>query len=148
MGERFFRHGELPVVILALLEQRPMSAYQVLMELDGRFGNYEASTGTIYPAVSALRSEQLIERDGDGHPYRLTTRGGQALEGRRDVLARVELRTGVRFTRDASVDAMIDAFMIRLRHLSSKVSAGELAPVLERTTRELHALAQSQGATG
>jgi DNA-binding PadR family transcriptional regulator len=125
-----------------------MSAYQVLIALDSRFGNYEASTGTICPAVSALRSEQLIERDCDGHPYRLTTRGRQALEGRRDVVARVELRTGVRFPRDASVDAMIDAFITRLRHLGETVSAGELATVLERTTRELHAIAQSPGATG
>ncbi|EUA73856.1 hypothetical protein I540_0264 [Mycobacteroides abscessus subsp. bolletii 1513] len=35
---RFFRHGELPLVLLALLAQRPMHGYELMSELSRLFG--------------------------------------------------------------------------------------------------------------
>ena len=61
MAPRFFRHGELPLVVLALLEREPMHGYQVLGELTRRFGDvYVPSAGSVYPAIRALRDDGLV----------------------------------------------------------------------------------------
>lgn len=140
-GKRFFRHGELPLVILALLDRRPMNTYQLLAELDRLFGDgYEPSTGTVYPAVSALRSERLVTTDAGGgvrHVNRLTHHGRTALTTRRGDLAALEVRTGVRLGDPASVDAVLDGFLSRARHLAPRVELHRLREVLDRATDEL-----------
>lgn len=139
-GKRFFRHGELPLVILALLDRRPMHTYQLLAELDRLFGDeYEPSTGSVYPAVSLLRSEGLLEADtrGSRAVNRLTERGRRALSSRRDDLAGLEIRTGVRLQDTASVEAVLDGFVRRVRHLAPRFDPGQLAAVLDRTADTL-----------
>src|SRR5882724_7541 len=99
MASRFFRHGELPLVLLTLLSDRPMHGYEVMSELARLFGpRYKPSPGSVYPAVEALEAEGLI----DGHTqdgrktYRATTTGNQAVAKRADALAALEVRTGTR----------------------------------------------------
>ncbi len=139
-GKRFFRHGELPLVILALLDRRPMHTYQLLAELDRLFGDdYEPSTGSVYPAVSALRSEDLITADARElrQVNRLTPRGRRALAARRADLAGLEIRTGVRLGEVGSVEAVLDSFVSRVRHLAPRLDPTQLAVVLDRATTEL-----------
>src|SRR3954453_7266415 len=55
---QFFMPGELPLVILALLNVRPQGGYELLRELEQRYGPaYRPSPGSIYPALAALRAE-------------------------------------------------------------------------------------------
>ena len=74
----FFRYGELPLVLLALLQQRPMNGYEMLSELGRLFSpGYAPSPGSVYPAISALRRSGLIGAEaGDPsdvwHPINLT----------------------------------------------------------------------------
>ncbi len=92
---RFFRHGELPLVLLAILAQRPMHGYELMSELSRLFstGGYRPSPGTVYPAVDALAAEGLLT--GHTHEgrtvYSASEEGEQALGSRIDVLAGVEL---------------------------------------------------------
>ncbi len=99
MAPRFFRHGELPLVLLALLEREPMHGYQVLGELTRVFaGAYEPSAGSVYPAIRTLQQDGLVGASTDGRRsiYSLTDRGHQALRARGEELAALEVRTGVR----------------------------------------------------
>ena len=139
-GKRFFRHGELPLVILTLLSRRSVNAYQMLAEIDAVFGDaYEPSTGAIYPAVSALRREGLITcvGDGAGRTYRLTDRGRRALAARQEDLARLELRTGVRLLPDASLDALLRGFVARVGQLAPRLARRDVEEILDRATGEL-----------
>lgn len=88
-----FRHGELRLYLLALLEQRPMHGYEVITALSDRFGGtYRPSAGTVYPRLARLEEEGLVSRsDGDRRStYDLTDAGRRELEERRGDLAALE----------------------------------------------------------
>jgi DNA-binding PadR family transcriptional regulator len=143
MPRRFFRHGELPLVLLALLSERPKHGYEIMAELTRLFGpRYRASPGSIYPAVEALEAEGLIDGEAIGGKtvYRNTPSGEEALEARDDVLAEIELRTGVRLSPGGSLDPLLARFKARLAPLSGHVDPDRAAAVLERAAIEIEKL--------
>jgi DNA-binding PadR family transcriptional regulator len=108
MGERFFRYGELPLVLLALLRKRELHGYELMTELAGLLAPlYTPSPGSIYPALQALLAEGLVAKDEEAEPkrYRLTRTGTAALDKRLGKLAGFEERTGVRVLSAGSLDA-------------------------------------------
>src|SRR5687767_15181430 len=84
-----FGHGELHLVLLALLSQRSMHGYELMGELARRIRRYRPSPGSIYPAMQSLETEGLIvaRDDGDRRVYELTADGRAALFRRADRLA-------------------------------------------------------------
>jgi DNA-binding PadR family transcriptional regulator len=143
MSRRFFRHGELPLVLLALLDDRPMHGYEVMSELSRLFGPaYRPSPGTVYPAVDALEAEGLI--DGDARngrtTYRTTEAGAEALRERADALAALEVRTGARVRRSDSLEPALERFKARVAPLSGLVDAEAVAAVLDRAAAEIESL--------
>lgn len=142
MGDRFFKHGELALVVLALLEGSPMHAYQLLGEIETIFGDdYEPSTGTIYPAVRALADEGLIASRPDGRRtvYSLTALGRRSLADRADRLTALELRTGVTVRPDPDLD---HAFA-RARRLAEGVDPEKALVLVQHLGDELEALGRS-----
>ena len=143
MPRRFFRHGELPLVLLALLAERPRHGYEVMVELARLFGpHYRPSPGSVYPAIEALRAEGLI--DGQAHDgkttYRATAAGNEALEARRDTLAALELRTGTRFGEADAIEPLLARFRARLAPLSGRVDPQAVAAVLQRAAADVESL--------
>jgi DNA-binding PadR family transcriptional regulator len=141
--KRFFRHGELPLVLLALLERREMHAYDVMAELGRLFGpRYRPSPGAVYPAVEALEGEGLIEgvRDAGRTTYRLTSSGADALATRGDALAAVELRTGTQLREADALEVVLGHFDARVKALAGRVDSDEVAAVLERAALEIESL--------
>jgi DNA-binding PadR family transcriptional regulator len=144
MSRRFFRHGELPLVLLALLADRPMHGYDVMSELARLFGpRYRPSPGSVYPAVEALEAEGLL--DGDARngrtTYRTTAAGAEALAERADDLAALEVRTGARVRRSDSLEPTLARFKARLAPLSGHVDAKDVAAILDRVAVEIESLA-------
>lgn len=143
MRRRFFRHGELPLVLLALLSARPKNGYEVMADLTRLFGpRYRASPGSIYPAIDALESEGLIaseEKDGKSG-YRSTPAGEKALRSRAELLASVELRTGVKLMPGDFLEPVLARFAARLAPLSGRVDAKAAAAVLDRAAVEIENL--------
>jgi DNA-binding PadR family transcriptional regulator len=140
---RFFRHGELPLVLLALLADRPMHGYEVMSELARLFGpHYRPSPGSVYPAVEALQGEGLIdgETQNGRTTYRTTAAGSEALVARSDALAAVEVRTGVRVRRANSLEPTLARFRARLVPLSGRVDPEAAAAVLDRAATEIESL--------
>ncbi len=143
MPRRFFRHGELPLVLLALLAERPRHGYEIMAELKRLFGpRYRPSPGSVYPAIEALGAEGLI--DGQTHDgkttYRVTATGEQAIEARRDALAALEVRTGARFGEADSIEPLLDRFRARLVPLSGRVDPQAIAAVLQRAAADIESL--------
>lgn len=143
MPARFFRHGELPLVLLALLAGRPMHGYEVMAEIGRLFGPaYRPSPGSVYPAIAALEAEELIEGDEQGgrRTYRITALGEEALEERADALAALELRTGARLGCADSLEPVLARLKARLMRLSGRVDPDAVAATLERAAADIEAL--------
>ncbi len=143
MSRRFFRHGELPLVLLALVSERPKHGYEIMADLTRLFGpHYRASPGSIYPAIEALEAEGLIEGEAVSGKkvYRSTPAGDGALQTRDELVAALELRTGVRLGRDDSLDPVLARFNARVRPLSGRVDVDAATAVLDRAAAEIENL--------
>lgn len=134
----FFRHGELHLVLLALLGVYPQHGYDLLAELEARFApRYTPSPGSVYPALAALEEEELIEvvAEGGRRVYAVTDLGRRALEDREQILAGLEARTGVSVSPDGAVDAALASFVRRVR--AAAPPAEELRAVLDATAARI-----------
>ncbi|MBI2168368.1 MAG: PadR family transcriptional regulator [Actinobacteria bacterium] len=132
-GRRFFRSGELHLVLLALLAQRPQHGYDLMNELEVLFGPaYTPSPGSIYPALSGLEAEGLIraEAEGDRKVFSVTEMGRRALVDRERVLAAVEARTGARLSGGA-LEPALNRLVARVRAVASKVDHAAVEVVLD-----------------
>jgi DNA-binding PadR family transcriptional regulator len=143
VSRRFFRHGELPLVLLALVFESPRHGYEIMAELTRLFGpRYRPSPGSVYPAIEALEAEGLIEGQTHGGKttYSPTTAGREALEARRDGLAALELRTGARLDGADSIEPLLARFKARIAPLSGRVDPAAVTAVLERAAADIEGL--------
>lgn len=85
-----FGHGQLRLYLLSLLDEAPRHGYEVIRALEERFdGMYSPSAGTVYPRLSRLEEEGLVEREDSGRKavYRITEAGRAELRDRQSDLA-------------------------------------------------------------
>lgn len=143
MSRRFFRHGELPLVLLALIAQRPRHGYEIMSELTRLFGpRYRASPGSVYPAIEALQAEELISGSAEAGRtvFAITPAGERAIEDRFEQLAALELRVGVRLAEIATIDALLDRFKARLSPLAGRIDLDAAAQILDAAASEIELL--------
>jgi DNA-binding PadR family transcriptional regulator len=92
---RFFRKGELKLLVLELLQEQPRHGYDVMRALKDRFGGvYAPSPGTIYPTLELLADLGLVagvEQEGK-RVYTITTAGRRALEDQAAAIDRIRSR--------------------------------------------------------
>src|ERR1700749_2582061 len=76
---RFFEQGDLKYVILRLLEEKPRHGYDIIKELEGRFGgSYAPSPGTVYPTLTMLEDlgyARVVPEEGGKKIYEITDEG-------------------------------------------------------------------------
>lgn len=143
MSRRFFKHGELPLVLLALVAEHPRHGYEIMSDLTRLFGpRYRASPGSVYPAIEALQTEGLIEgrAEDERTVYSITDRGERALEDRSEMLASLELRVGVGLSESDSLETQLTRFKARLTPLSGRVDTDAAAEILEQAASEIEEL--------
>ena len=139
---QLFKPGELPLVLLAVLIAGPRSGYDLLSELGRLFGpTYRPSPGGVYPALNALEKEQLVKRDKRAGGYRITPQGQSAVERRTDLLAAVEVRTGVRLRADDRLGPLLERFVAAARQHDGVVPPEIAQPILDTAVRRLDAAA-------
>ena len=145
---RFFRYGELPLVLLALLARVPLNGYELMVELDRLFGpDYIPSAGSVYPALSALEAEDLVEPIGDESPTRfeVTVLGAEALLERQDKLIEIERRTGAFLRPQDDVTRAMDRLWSSVRSASGLVDPKGVLKVLRRTDKQIQVLIENKG---
>jgi DNA-binding PadR family transcriptional regulator len=143
VGRRFFRHGELHLVVLVLLSSRALHGYELMAELGRLFGpEYRPSPGSVYPAVKALAAEGLIAPELESEPtrYRTTDSGVAAVADRRDALVALEQRTGVRLGGSDRLEAALEHFIVRVRRLAGRVDPERVAEVLDDAAADIEHL--------
>jgi len=99
---RMFAQGDLRLLLLALIADKPSHGYDLIRTIEARFGgNYSPSPGTIYPTLTLLEEQGLIAVSAEAagkKSYAVTPEGrafleehGQTVEAlmsRIDVMAR------------------------------------------------------------
>jgi DNA-binding PadR family transcriptional regulator len=140
---RVFAHGELHLALLALLRQQPMHGYELMTRLERMLGvRQRHSAGSVYPALSALQAEGLLDgrRVGRRSVYQLTATGLEALEERSEDLAALEARTGLRFDGTDGLDGHLARFGARLAQVAPLVDADAVEMILDRAATEVERL--------
>ena len=88
---------ELLLVVLRLLEQRPMTARELLAETDSMLGSRgRPSAGRVLIALDSLEAEGLAEvaEHDERAEYRITAAGSEAVAARADVVVTPSRRRG------------------------------------------------------
>lgn len=84
--------GDVRAAILALLAEEPRNGYQIIQEIEQRTsGVWRVSPGSVYPALSQLEDEGLIEPTGERgrKVFTLTTQGGAYAAANAEQLGRI-----------------------------------------------------------
>ncbi|GAV35414.1 Transcriptional regulator [Roseomonas mucosa] len=86
-GGRFFESGDLRLVLLRLIAQRPRHGYELMEEIETRLGGaYRPSPGTIYPTLTLLEELGQIAvsaTEGAKKLYAVTPEGERVLAGQK-----------------------------------------------------------------
>ena len=81
---RVFEQGDLKYVILQMLAEKPRHGYEIIKELEERFGgSYSPSAGTVYPTLTLLEDlgyASVIPEESGKKVYSITPEGQKYLE--------------------------------------------------------------------
>jgi len=91
---RLFGQGDLRLVVLALLQERPRHGYEVIKAIEERVGgDYSPSPGVIYPTLTLLvdlgHAQISAEQQGERKQYAITPEGEAFLAENKAALAAV-----------------------------------------------------------
>src|SRR4051812_22836890 len=82
-GGRVFEQGDLKLVILRLLEEKPRHGYEIIKELETRSaGAYSPSPGTVYPTLTMLEDmgfARTVPEESGKKIYEITDEGRKHL---------------------------------------------------------------------
>lgn len=131
-GGRLFDYGELRLVLLALIAERPRHGYELIKAIEDRAGGaYSPSPGVIYPTLTQLEDLGLasVEAAEGGRKLYAATEAGRAHLAANDGAVRAAL---ARIERAGPVDADA-APIVRAREnlklaLRLRLSRGTLDP--------------------
>jgi DNA-binding PadR family transcriptional regulator len=95
---RLFAHGNLHLVILHLIAEKPRHGYEIIKVIEEMVGgSYSPSPGTVYPALAMLEDQGSVSveaSEGSKKLYAVTAEGKAYLEDNRaaleDLLARMQ----------------------------------------------------------
>jgi DNA-binding PadR family transcriptional regulator len=87
---RIFEQGDLKYVILRLLAEKPRHGYEIIKELEDRFGGaYAPSPGTVYPTLTMLEDMGFARanpEEGGRKIYEITEEGRKHLAQHSDTV--------------------------------------------------------------
>lgn len=112
-GGRVLGHGDLRVLLLALIGEKPRHGYDLIRAVEERFaGAYAPSPGAVYPTLTMLEEQDLIRAEaapettgGSKRLYAITPEGKAFLKENEaqveGILARVDLTASAYSSRTA-----------------------------------------------
>lgn len=139
--KRLFEHGDLRLVLLALVAKKPSHGYELIKAIEeASSGLYVPSPGVIYPTLTLLEEQDLLEplETGNGRKsYQLTAAGQEELTKHQEVLNAIFARLAKRekrHEREGNLAEGIAESMHSLRHVLRKnLMRDDLSP--EQVTR-------------
>lgn len=158
-GGRMFAQGDLRLLLLALIADRPSHGYELIRTIEDRFsGNYAPSPGAVYPTLTFLEEAGFIEPEEFGaskKSYRITDAGTRHLQENADavatLLAHIEAMAG---SGEVPPDSVLRA-IATLRHAItgkpggwSAAEAKRVSAVLEDAAKRIFGEAEPAAASG
>ncbi len=150
---RLFEQGDLKYVILRLLEEKPRHGYDIIKELESRFGgSYAPSPGTVYPTLTMLEDlgfARVVPEEGGKKIFEITDEGRKHLAEHsttvNDIFDRIA-RFVEGFT-DTPMTELNQAFQRLARatyktatsHINDKDRLDKLREILQRAADEMEA---------
>jgi DNA-binding PadR family transcriptional regulator len=132
---RFFAHGDLRLIILNLIAEKPRHGYEIIKAIeDAVAGVYSPSPGTIYPTLTLLEELAYVtvapSADGTKKLHAITEQGRSFLAANRPALDALLVRMAEAGKANASGHApQIVRAMENLRlALRLRLSRGPLTP--------------------
>ena len=90
---RWMQRGDARIVVLKVLNERPMHGYEVIKEISEMFdGMYAPSAGMVYPTLQWLEDESLVnssQEEGGKKVYRVNDAGKKFLANGQQTLKRL-----------------------------------------------------------
>jgi DNA-binding PadR family transcriptional regulator len=86
---RMLASGDLQLIVLALLREKPRHGYEIIKALEERsYGVYTPSPGVVYPALTYLEEtgHAVCEAEGNKKLFRITDSGREYLAKNQDVV--------------------------------------------------------------
>ena len=140
--ERLFDSGELRVVILALLAEKPSYGYEIIKAIEERLsGGYAPSPGVVYPTLTLLEEEgyaTVSSSEGNKKLYTVTDAGTEYLKTNqatvKAIFGRME-QAGKVFGRGRSPQIMRALMNLKFA-LKMRAGQGSLSPEQTRKIAE------------
>ncbi|WP_053149410.1 PadR family transcriptional regulator [Pseudomonas sp. P97.38] len=119
-GPRMFAAGELKLLLLALIAEKPCHGYELIRQIESMFdGAYTPSPGVIYPTLTQLEMGKMVLRDAEGGKkcYSATDAGRLFLRDQAEALdgVRVRIEASKRVLREQGRPAEIHEAVVNLR---------------------------------
>ena len=138
--------GDVRAAIISLLSEEPRNGYQIIQEINERTGGlWRVSSGSVYPAISQLEDEGLIEpTDGAGRKlFALTEAGRQHAEQNAEQLRQLWQigEQGTRLGEFLQYRELIGQLVAAIRQVNevgSPAQREEAKQVLVRTRQSLY----------
>ena len=140
--ERLFDSGELRLVILALLAEKPSYGYEIIKAIEERLsGGYAPSPGVVYPTLTLLEEEgyaTVSSAEGGKKLYTVTELGHEFLKANqatiKAIFGRME-QAGKAFGRGRSPQIMRALMNLKFA-LKMRAGQGNLSPEQTRKITE------------
>lgn len=149
-GGRMFGHGDLRLLLLALIEQQPRHGYELIRTIEEMFnGQYSPSPGAIYPTLTMLEElghAEVQPEAGGRKRYAITTEGKAFLDENRAAVEAVmeQTRHTARMAARAAMPEAVHKAMHALKHALlmrgtdwNKAEGQRVAKILERAASEI-----------
>lgn len=149
-GSRMFGHGDLKLLLLALIEQQPRHGYELIRIIEDMFhGHYSPSPGAIYPTLTMLEElgyAQIEDTTGNRKLYAITDEGRAFLDKNRAEVEAVTSRTehSARMAAKMSAPMAVRKAMHALKYALlmrgtnwDKAEAQRVAAILESAARDI-----------
>jgi DNA-binding PadR family transcriptional regulator len=98
-GGRIFGPGDLRLMLLSLIAEKPRHGYELIKEIEQKFGGaYSPSPGSIYPTLTLLEEMEQVRAsasDGARKLFEITDQGRAFIEENRATLDGVMARMGL-----------------------------------------------------
>lgn len=155
-GGRMFDQGDLKLVVLRLLAEKPRHGYEIIKALEDQSGGmYSPSPGAVYPTLQLLEElgyARTVDEGGGRKIYEITETGRAHLAEHRttadDVFERVSSAAGAAGARAEALGDLAGTFgaLGRATFRATGRASGDrerqraVRAILERATHEIEAL--------
>ncbi len=150
-GGRMFDQGDLKLVILRLLDEKPRHGYEIIKELEDRSGGrYTPSAGAVYPTLTMLEDMGFAvatTEDGGKKVFTITDAGREHLQQNRPVVDELFERVGqmgeavfgdaVRPAREAMINLAREFGAAMMSSHRNAEQATKIAEILQRAAADI-----------